>query len=39
MLAVIADDEEYWAAQLWWNVYDAAKCADIEAEHRQERPL
>jgi TPP-dependent indolepyruvate ferredoxin oxidoreductase alpha subunit len=26
MLAIIADDPEYWSSQSWWNVYDRGKC-------------
>jgi hypothetical protein len=37
MLAFIADDEEYWASQSWWNVYDHAKCDDIERDSHQLR--
>jgi hypothetical protein len=26
MLALIAEDQEYWGSQSWWLVYDHAKC-------------
>lgn len=29
MIAFIAQDEEYWGSQSWWNVFDQAKCQRI----------
>jgi hypothetical protein len=34
MLAFAADDPEYWSAQGWPNLYDRAKCWDVEKEWR-----
>ena len=29
MLALIAEDPEYWGAQSWWGVWDRARCDRI----------
>jgi hypothetical protein len=34
MLSLIADDQEYWGSQSWWNVYDRAQCDRIEEQYR-----